>query len=367
MGSLLSGYDVVVCTQCGFCFADHIPQQAIFDTYYREMSKYEHLDNMGKVSKYDFARFELAASIIEKSFSKRQARIMEIGCSTGTLLSILKKDGYENILGVDPSPACAEVAQRLYGIPVVTNTLSAIEIRDKSIDALILMGVIEHIHDLKNALSRCWNMLADDGRIYIGVPDASRYFEGEDAPFQEFSVEHINFFGPDSLTNLMKINGFAMVSIEQGLIEANYRTTTPVIHGVYKKNLINSQSPVSPDAKTEKGLRLYIEQSRQRDGRVQKAIAKVVSARKPIIVWGTGAHTLRLLATSKLGEAKIRAFVDSNPSYQGKLLNNIPIVAPQALKEWLDPILISSRVYQKEIAEQIRTDLQLNNEIIQLY
>ena len=39
--SLLAGFDVVVCRNCGFCFADHFPSQVVFDLYYREMSKYE--------------------------------------------------------------------------------------------------------------------------------------------------------------------------------------------------------------------------------------------------------------------------------------------------------------------------------------
>ncbi|MCX6008115.1 MAG: hypothetical protein NTZ34_12770, partial [Chloroflexi bacterium] len=36
-GSLLQGYDVVVCDKCGFGYADHIPDQADFDAHYRDM------------------------------------------------------------------------------------------------------------------------------------------------------------------------------------------------------------------------------------------------------------------------------------------------------------------------------------------
>src|SRR5580765_5662796 len=38
-GSLHSGYAVVVCKECGFCFADRIPCQEAFDDYYEKMSK----------------------------------------------------------------------------------------------------------------------------------------------------------------------------------------------------------------------------------------------------------------------------------------------------------------------------------------
>jgi SAM-dependent methyltransferase len=366
-GSLLQGYNVVVCNKCGFGFTDNLPDQAAFDVYYREMSKYEHQGIFGPMSKYDMARFKKIVSILRPFLPNTEARILEIGCSTGTLLSLLKKSGYKNVTGVDPSPACAEAAHKLFGIRVLTNTLSDISLENQSIDSLILAGVLEHIHDLGIALARLWNILKDDGIIYVAVPDASRYAEGEDAPYQEFSVEHINFFGPDSLTNLLTVNSFRNIYIKQGMIESNYRTTIPVIHGIYTKNITNNRTSISPDKETEKGLRLYIEKSRQVDNQIRDSIARLVAAEKPIVVWGTGTHTLRLLATSKLGEAKIRAFVDSNPRYQGKLLNNIPIVAPQAIKEWPEPILISSRVYQEEISAQIINDLHLNNEIIRLY
>jgi hypothetical protein len=210
-------------------------------------------------------------------------------------------------------------------------------------------------------------MLSDNGLIYIEVPDASSYAKGDDAPFQEFSLEHINFFGPASLKNLMNANGFTQISLEQSIVETNYRTATPVIRGVFRKYNSTSHVSISPDLQTEAGLQLYVENSQHVDNQIQAAIDRVINIGQPIIIWGTGAHTLRLLATSELGKAKIRAFVDSNPRYQGKQLNGIPIVAPHAIQEWLEPILISSRVYQEEIAGQIVNDLHLSNEIIRLY
>ena len=63
------------------------------------------------------------------------------------------------------------------------------------------------------------------------------------------------------------------------------------------------------------------------------------------------------MATSRLAEAEIVAFIESNSRYQGKTLHGRPILAPEALKDHPEPVLISSRVFQKEIAEQIRNDL----------
>jgi hypothetical protein len=76
---------------------------------------------------------------------------------------------------------------------------------------------------------------------------------------------------------------------------------------------------------------------------------------------------LRLLQTSRLKDARISAFVDSNPHYQGKDLSGVPIISPGNVRGRAEPIIISSRVYQEDIARVIREDLGLPNKVIRLY
>lgn len=364
---LLSGYDVVVCASCGFCFADHVPGQSEFDRYYRDMSKYEYGNRDGQISSYDWARFRRIADHLSQVLHSPSDRIFEIGCSTGALLSLLKQRGYQDVTGIDPSPACAEIGKRLYGVPIRTNTLADMGAEVPPVDVLILAGVLEHVRDLTGAIQKCRAMLGETGILYVAVPDASLYATGEDAPFQEFSMEHINFFGPDSLSGLMLRNGFRRLLIDQIMIESNVRTTTPVVIGAFRKADQVPDASLYPDRKTEAGLRLYIDRSNEQAGQIEALIGRVTADGRPIIVWGTGTHTLRLLATGSLGQAHIRAFVDSNPIYRGKQLNGVPIVSPDEIRKWADPILISSRVYQEDIARQIAADLNVTNEVIRLY
>jgi hypothetical protein len=48
-------------------------------------------------------------------------------------------------------------------------------------------------------------------------------------------------------------------------------------------------------------------------------------------------------------------------------LNDIPIVSPESLNGRREPILVCSRVFQKEIERQIHQQLRLSNEILSLY
>jgi 2-polyprenyl-3-methyl-5-hydroxy-6-metoxy-1,4-benzoquinol methylase len=369
-GSLLAGYDVVVCNICGFGFADHIPMQTEFDTYYQKMSKYEYQNTAGQVSEFDRMRFEAVVDTVIPFFTDRQVRLLDIGCSTGHLLALFKERGYHNVVGLDPSPVCAETARMLFNIPVWIGSLSDTPrlIGDGPLfDSLLLSGVLEHIRDLGPILTQMRKMLKPHGLIYIEVPDATAFSHWPDAPFQQFSNEHINFFSAISLTNLMQRYGFVPLFSQQTARNQSYSTMMPVVASIYSMKAKPHQPLPVPDHETENGLDAYIRQSKQVDEVIRQRIDELVDQSVPLVVWGVGTHTVRLFATSPLRQANIRAFVDSNVRYQGKQLDGIPIISPNDLKGRAESILISSRVFQKEIKEVICRELKVENEIITLY
>jgi len=366
--SLHDGYDVVACRRCGCCYADAIPGQEVFDGYYRNMSKYEQPAMAGKINEYDLKRFQDVADRILPNLQKDNPHIVEIGCATGALLALLKKAGQQQVMGLDPSPACCRIAGEAYGVTARCGTLSDNLLPERSVDFLILVGVLEHLRDLAPAMEKLRTLLAPRGRIFITVPDANRYSSGDDAPFQEFSPEHINFFGPQSLSNLMAAHGFKTIHCEQAEIRPSLSTMTPVLHGCFEKLEIVSTNPALLfDEETVSGLKLYVERSRSENEVIQPRLEELASSGRAVTVWGAGAHTLRLLATSALGRANLKAIVDSNPLYQGKTVNGIPILKPAALTELPGAILISTRIYQNEIRNQIVNGLKLKHEVITLY
>ncbi|MBU0608218.1 MAG: hypothetical protein KKI08_10030 [Armatimonadetes bacterium] len=205
----------------------------------------------------------------------------------------------------------------------------------------------------------------DGGLLYVQVPDVTEFGQCLDAPFQQFSTEHVNFFSPQALTNLMAKNGFDPVAVEQQVFPQSILARMPAISALYRRS--NRPPALAHDQDTQTALLSYIEASRVLEQRIAETITGLVEQHTPLLVWGVGTHTLRLLATTRFAEANIVAFVDSNPRYQGKELAGRPILAPDAVRDHTDPILISSCVLQEEITIQIRTQLDYDNELIRLY
>jgi 2-polyprenyl-3-methyl-5-hydroxy-6-metoxy-1,4-benzoquinol methylase len=363
---LLEGYTVVVCRQCGFGFADDIPEQEAFDAYYRDLSKYEYQHRGGRESASDEARLRDVAATLRTIIPDKRSRVLEIGCSTGRLLSLLQESGYRSVCGLDPSPACAAAARQLYNVNVLTETMAGLAQRGEKFDVLVLVGVLEHIRDLDATLRTMSQVLSPNALVYLDVPDATQFADWPDAPFQQFSTEHINFFSGASLANLMRAHGFTCVFSEKVLRQYTDVTTMPSVHAAFK-NRGEAGGDLSPDTETEPRLARYIEQSLGIDHRIRQIICRTVGNREPIIVWGVGTHTQRLLATGGLDGANIAVFVDSNPRYHGRRLNNIPIVAPESIAGRSEPILVCSCVFQREIEYQIHHELRLPNEVLSLY
>ena len=185
---------MVVCTACGAAFADRIPEQADFDRYYRELSKYEGGDPPGRALPPLRSASKISPQCCASTSPaptrghSRSAAVMD-NCY-GRCGS---RDSRE-LTGADPSPGCADAALRFYGIPVMTSTVFTVPPLEQPFEFLILTGVMEHIRDLDSTVERFHELLAPSGRVYLEVPDASRLEPAMDAPFQEFSVEHIELF-----------------------------------------------------------------------------------------------------------------------------------------------------------------------------
>jgi hypothetical protein len=252
----------------------------------------------------------------------------------------------------------------LYKIPVFAGSVFSIPTPSNPYDLAISVGVLEHVEDISQTLDCVRAVLAPRGLVYAEVPDGSRYAGRPDAPYQEFSIEHINFFSAVSLSNLFRRNGFRPVSTGEAVRQQNENTTCPVAFGIFERT--DSVLPIERDDRTEPGLARYIIESAAVDARVRRTIQDGARGRE-LLVWGAGTHTQRLFAVGAFSGIRIAAIVDSNPKYQGHDLNGIPVVSPRSIRERTEPILVSTRGFQREIRDQIRDQLKLENEVILLY
>src|SRR5207302_9260690 len=118
----------------------------------------------------------------------------------------------------------------------VPATIVTVPVSQEPYAFLILAGVMEHVRDLDAAIKHFQRLVTPGGRVYLEVPDASRYEATQDAPFQEFSVEHINFFSRKSLSNLMVARGFRVRETNY-IVRPLHDVACPCVYGVFENSM----------------------------------------------------------------------------------------------------------------------------------
>jgi SAM-dependent methyltransferase len=345
---------VVACDQCGFCFNDTLATRADYDRYYREVSKYAdpRLSSGAGYSPEDTARLKATAEAISEFANTLDARILDIGCGAGGLLDSLAALGFHDLTGMDPAAVCAkEVSRR--GHCGVVGTFDEHPLSAVSFDGIILGHVLEHVLDLSTALANVARLLRPAGWLYVEVPDASRYGECLIAPFQDFNLEHINHFSAATLRNLLASHGWSVSSSGGKTLLLSHGRSYPAVYAVARQDQVE---PTGPDHSLRNALAEYVDKSSKQLARIDGMLREHIGS-QPMLVWGVGQLTMRLLGETSLGRAAITAFIDSNPIHHGRTLAGRPIISPDALASsdmTASPIIVGSLVNVESIEASIR-------------
>ena len=149
-------------------------------------------------------------AFLQRYLNNKQ-RILEIGCSSGFMLSALKDRGGE-VYGLDPSEEFIEYI-RSKGIDVYRNLEELKREHDLTFDLIIHYYVLEHIRNPVQFIGQYMERLCDSGKMIFEVPCATDpLVELYKAPaFDKFywSVAHHWYFTKESLTEDLKRVGYS--------------------------------------------------------------------------------------------------------------------------------------------------------------
>ena len=349
-----SRYDVMACTRCGAFFANHLTKAVPLITYYEQFSKYE----TAAFAASEAARieYEFAVRLLRQKLTPAHS-VLDLGCGNGALLHMLQEQGFTKLTGLEPSAVnCRRIEER-WGIRAVPGALGedVPALSGEKFDAVLLVGVLEHLLDVRENVAHALRYLADEGILYLQVPDLGTFPSCHDL-YQQFSVEHVNYFSLVSLGNLMRHFGMTCVA---------HATEGCSLYSLWSRAQDISPVPVY-DAAGAVAMEEYLRDA----GRLaEKVRARLMPYRgRSVYLWAAGTHTAMLYQLGLLDGIRVAAIVDSNANYQGKHIYGVPVAAPEELNGLpVLPIVISSQRAQKAIGKQITEDMKLPHELVMLY
>ncbi len=363
---LSSGYDLLVCRNCGFVYADTSVSQADYDRFYSEHSKYA--DNKtstgGGGNPMDDLRLRETAEYLATLLTNENVRILDIGCATGGLLKWLQNLGFHQTVGIDPSDTCVRLTRELTGKEAIKGSLGSIPEGIGKFDLVVLSHVAEHVQDVASVVTTLRSLLKPDGLAYVEVPNAAQYKDCLIAPFQDFNTEHINHFSVQSLKNLFR-KGWVITQTGEKLLDLGAGLYYPAAFIVVQNSTEASETAITVDNHLRPAVEEYIDLSKRMMEQIDLKIQSLLKLFDKLIVYGTGQLAMKLLRDTYLSKAQIEFFVDSNPLNQGKTLHGKPIYAPSKILESDAPILIASLVNAESICIDLR-GMSVDNEVFLL-
>ena len=116
------------------------------------------------------SRREIIIELIKSLALPTGAKILEVGCSGGPLLRDLKKQGFDDVVGIDVSQSAVDICLASGFGKVQLMTGSKTSFPDQQFDLIVASDVLEHIEDDRLALREWQRLLAPDGYLIIFVP-----------------------------------------------------------------------------------------------------------------------------------------------------------------------------------------------------
>ncbi|MGD0389339.1 MAG: class I SAM-dependent methyltransferase [Tepidisphaeraceae bacterium] len=102
-------------------------------------------------------------------FKLPPAKILEIGCAHGGFVAMLRQAGFD-AAGLELSPSIVRLATETFQVPVLTGPIEDQAIGPHSLDAIVMMDVLEHLPDPLGTLGRCFDVLKPDGILLVQTP-----------------------------------------------------------------------------------------------------------------------------------------------------------------------------------------------------
>ena len=141
------------------------------------------------------------------SFGSENNTILDVGAGTGDFLKTCLQKKW-NVFGIEPNQQAREVAKEK-GI-VLHNDLGAYS--NKKFDIITLWHVLEHVENLSEFISQLDNLLSENGKLIVAVPN----YKSDDANYYKefwaaFDVpRHLWHFSQQSISKIFTAKNFVV-------------------------------------------------------------------------------------------------------------------------------------------------------------
>lgn len=202
-------FRIVRCSTCGLVFSNPICEEKKIINLYKQsgVPLMEDLQNSNEVYSASLKK------ILQKLPSKDN--FLDIGCGNGFFLEKVKKLGFKEVWGVEPSTsAVSHLPLKIEKEKIITDIFSKRHFKKNFFDALSFFQVLDHVVNPNKFLEDCFYVLKPGGYVLAIMHNSEAMTHkilGERSPI--FDVQHIYLFNKKTVEKIFKNNGFDVEAI----------------------------------------------------------------------------------------------------------------------------------------------------------
>jgi len=209
-------FTIMECASCSLRFTQDVPDTNSIAPYYKAEEYISHTDtSKGLINRiYKGVRkrtLRKKRKLIVRQTGMQKGTLLDVGSGTGSFVNEMKQHGWQAI-GLEPDDGAREVAKQQYRI-ALEDTTAFYGLQKDSFDAITLWHVLEHVHDLAAYVQQLKNVLKEQGKLFIAVPN---YTSADATVYKEYWAaydvpRHLYHFSPAAMKILLEKYGLRIV------------------------------------------------------------------------------------------------------------------------------------------------------------
>ncbi len=305
---------VLLCEDCGYTTLQYVVPAK---TRYQEVD-YSYTSSNSPVAIKHFA--EMAEQAINKLNLTSQDLVVDIGSNAGTLLESFRQLLGCEIMGVEPAPNIARLAEE-NKVPTINDFFneSSVEkiIQKQPAKIITCTNTFNHITDLNAFMKNIGNLLADDGLFIFEAPYLLHLVQK--TAFDTIYLEHVSYFSVKPFSKFFKQFGLYISHIEENEYMGG---SVRVYVGKNNENKVLVEKYIQ--AEEEAGIydldtyKSFMSQIEKLKFNLYRQLSEVRSQGKKIIGIGAATKGNTLLNYCQINNSLISFITDSSPLKIGK-------------------------------------------------
>ena len=169
------------------------------------------------INEFQLLRLNAILNAIRK-INLNKPRILDFGCGTGWLTSILNHIGPAT--GIELSDIAVRAAKEMYpGVQFINENLFEYPFQKESFDLIISQEVIEHVEDQRKYIALIAEYLSNGGYLILTTPNARNFKHWSKVALENWNLQPIeNWLTVQSIKKLLR-NSFEIIHLKTIIAE----------------------------------------------------------------------------------------------------------------------------------------------------